>query len=436
MNRSDTVITRHWEKARACREEVLLGVVFAAAVLAFNVYRIQGDGWAYVAFLEKALAIPDPESPQALMRWGYVQMGAAFFNMPFYLAAYGIEKLTGFGIHINGITLRSISINLASNCYVLIAVVLMARTLKQLQFPNILLSILAVLFSTSAYTAAAIMPSCSHAVELFLASAVVYIIVADTGSTRSNYVLMGTLLALSVFVRYFNVVLVACVALYFIKRRDWSPLKYAVLGFFSVIWLLPLLFYTYNGEFFNVMGYTEDHRSISLFLTTVPVFPVNSLKLLVHPLHGVFVWSPVVFLSLLGLFLHPVKADLGFLLLAMFAGIVFMYGFLPEWHAGWSFSNRYLTGLFPVFVIGLASFLKHTGLSARVAATVMTLYSAFLFFNWLLTVIHGDWGTPLDMVHAWANGESPVFLGGELDVNTFFRRLADACRYKHLLKWI
>ena len=434
MIRFQLAFTRLWGKCQPYREEVFLSLIFLIAAFGFNIYRIQGDGWVYFAFLEKALGIPDPESSDIHLKWGYVQMGAAFFNMPFYLLAYTVERLTGWNIPVSGITLRSISINLASNFYVLSAIVLVVRTLKKLNYRSIYISVIAVLFSTSAFAAAAIMPSCSHAVELFLVSASVYYTIVYVEHSPSKWIVTGVLLALIVFVRYFNIVLIACAVMYFIMRKDWERLKFVVLGFVSVIWLLPLLFYTYNGGWFNLMGHTDDHKSISLFLTTVPLFPVNSFKLLVHPLHGILIWSPVVILSLLGLCLYPVTNNLKFLLLSMFTSILILYGFLPEWHAGWSFSNRYLTGLFPVYVIGLASFLQHSGFKAKLAVSVMTLYSVFLFFNWYLTVIHGDWGTPLDMVTAWVNGESPQFLGNELNSSIFLKRLSDACRYKYILK--
>ena len=106
-----------------------------------------------------------------------------------------------------------------------------------------------------------------------------------------------------------------------------------------------------------------------------------------------------------------------------------------DWHAGWSFSTRYLTGLFPVYTIGLCFFLDKYGRKAVVLAVIGTCYSVFLFFNWYLCVIHGQWETPIDMVCTWIAGKRAFCdYWNEVTPGIFLKRIWNACRYKFIVR--
>lgn len=416
---------------RRNRQEIIVSLIFLFFAFGFNVYRVQGDGRVYYAFLERLLHIADPETSVGMQGHGFQQSGCAFFNAPFYLLAYLIEKLLHIHFNINGITLRQISINLASNFYMTASLIMMVRLLKKMSFKFVILPVISILFSTSAFVVAVIMPSLSHAVDVFINTIFVYLFLTS-GNSRFKLFLVGAVYIFAILVRYFNCVLIVILLSYWLLNREYTKFKYFLYGLIATAWIVPLIFYIYNGNALN----PSFHGALVMkgLAVVTPHVPKYALKYLVHPLHGLFVWSPVTILSALGLIYSPSRTKkLGYSLLLAWGGILLIYGFFP-WHAGWSFSNRYLTGLFPIFVIGLAACLERYGKTMVLLTILLTLYSVFLFFNWYLGVMHGEFGTPLNVIEAWLKGKSSSFSGGKVNGITFLRKIWQICRYKYLFR--
>ncbi len=344
---------------------IIAVLIFIFCALGLNIYRIQGDGDAYFAVTEAVLHIPDPESAPNMRNAYFFSAGCAFFNVPFYLSAYAVEKTIGRKLDFNGITLRSASINIASNFYMILAIILAFQILKLLNLRYMLVSILGILFSTSAFTVSVIMPSYAHAVDIFLITLFIYLILKYSEGDLGGLFWVGALYPVMVMVRYFNFVLIIPLFIRFILEKEYKKIGRVVLGILLTIWIFPLVFIFYSHG--TVLS-KDNFESIIRF----PLFPKYALKLLVHPIHGLFVWSPVVILSMLGLIkmTDTNKKKNAYVLLGIWALLVFIYGFFCDWHAGWSFSNRYLVGLFPVYVIGLAYFLDRYGKWAAVLSVL------------------------------------------------------------------
>ena len=416
------------------KEEIITCSIFLIFAFGFNIYRVEGDGSTYYRFLEGLLRIPDPESGYLK---GFIQSGSAFFNAPFYILTYLIEHALRLKFNINGITLRTISINIASNFYMLCSILLSVKILKMLKLKKIIIPVLAVLFSTSAFAVSVVMASYNHAVDIFLATLFIYVFLAleTNGQKPAKAVYLGLIYVIALLVRYFNFVYIIPLVMYYLVVKDYKKLKFFIIGVASIGWIIPLIFYLYNGGPLNCLDAPSEGMALLAGMT--PWFPKYSLKCLVHPLHGLFVWSPVLILSMLGLFVFPKnKQKVGYLFLSIWALFVIVYGFSPVWYAGWSFSNRYFSSLFPIYVIGLSVLLEKYGKKVLFLIIICTFYSVFLFFNWYLCVIDGGWGTPLDMFRFWAKGESDVFAGGRLNFAAFWNRIYEACRYKYLIKLI
>ncbi|MEI6079650.1 MAG: hypothetical protein WCQ53_03315, partial [bacterium] len=113
--------------------------------------------------------------------------------------------------------------------------------------------------------------------------------------------------------------------------------------------------------------------------------------------------------------------------------LVLINGFSPLWHAGWSFTNRYMVGLFAIYVIGLSSFLELKNKYYVILPIIFTSYSVVLFFNWLLTTADGQYGSVIDIFYSWKNGYSPNF--GPVKIGVFMKRLFLACRYKYVVNF-
>ncbi|MFC1646036.1 hypothetical protein ACFL2Y_02525 [Candidatus Omnitrophota bacterium] len=163
--------------------------------------------------------------------------------------------------------------------------------------------------------------------------------------------------------------------------------------------------------------------------------PKFALKYLVHPLHGIFIWSPVTIFSFLGLIFWPKgKQKLGYFFITTWLCFLLLYGFIPEWYAGWSFSNRYLIGLFPLYIIGLSAFLEMNVKKMRWIIVLTTTYSIVLFINWHLCVMNPEFDTPAALVKIWSSGKSSTFIGGTINAEIVLKRLWEWCRYKYIFR--
>ena len=419
----------HW--CRRQKQELIAAGIFLLFAFGFNIYRVQGDGGFYYSFLEGMLKIPNPEtsSPHP----GFMQSGCVFFNAPFYIAAYLIENLFKLRINIPGITLRTASINLASNFYMLMSILLTARLLRRLRFEQISIPILSILFSTSAFVVAVVMPSYNHAVDIFINTLFLSLLLSNEHLSCRKSFMLGVVYVVAMLVRYFNFVWIFPVIMIYFMNKNQRNLIYFLCGALSVAWVFPLILFKFNGGCLSFFGGDKDFGAMVSHMV-VP-YPKYFFKILLHPLHGILVWSPVLIFSIIGLVsLFKVKKNIALPLLTAFFLAVAINSFTPIWYAGWSFSIRYLAGLFPVYVIGLAAFLQRYGRKFNVIIVVCTLFSIFLFFNWYLCVIHGEFGTPFDMVQAWKTGVSETFAGKKVDAHVFFLKVVDLCRYKYLFR--
>ncbi len=415
------------------KQEIIVCLVFIFFALGFNVYRVESDGKVYYAFLEYALHLPNPENLlNAYYNLGFQQCGCAYFNLPFYLVGFFLERLLKHMPNLNGITLRQIAINLASNFYMALSLVMAVKILKQLNFKYIILSVLSILFSTTAFAAAVVVPSFSHAVDIFITTLLIYLFLLNQNRLPGRDILMGVVFVLAVLVRYFNFVFILPVLLYYLSLKEYVRIKYFLLGIISIALLIPFILYLYNGSFFAPASHISTPGEFFIKTSLVPKY---IFKYLLHPLHGLFIWSPVTILSISSLFyFSKTKQKLGYCLFAMWLLMVFLYGFFPGWSGGWSFSNRYLVSLFPVYIIGLAAFLERYKKMAFFLVLFMTIYSVILYLNWRLNIMDGSLGTPWNAIESWMQGEAVASFDKKLNFHIFLHRLYETCRYKYIFK--
>jgi len=83
------------------------------------------------------------------------------------------------------------------------------------------------------------------------------------------------------------------------------------------------------------------------------------LKFLFSSWHGLYSWTPILIFSAIGLFLlykRDSRMAIGFLFIFLIQ--IYVNSCVSDWWAGTSFGARRMTGITPIFVIGLASFLS------------------------------------------------------------------------------
>jgi hypothetical protein len=108
--------------------------------------------------------------------------------------------------------------------------------------------------------------------------------------------------------------------------------------------------------------------------------------------HGLFSWTPIVLLSVIGLvLLHRRDRMLSFCCVAAFALYLYAIGCYDDWAGISSFGNRFFVSLTPLFVLGLAAFFdflagamteRHANIVATATVSVLILWNAGMIFQW------------------------------------------------------
>ena len=135
------------------------------------------------------------------------------------------------------------------------------------------------------------------------------------------------------------------------------------------------------GGYFN-FGYTEHWFWKSPAL----------LKVCFSAEHGLFSWTPILLLSVAGLFLlRRYDRDLAFFLTGGFLVYLYAIGCYENWAGISSFGNRFFISLTPLFVLGLASFFgwiasmwreRQAATFAWSATALLVLWNMGLIFQW------------------------------------------------------
>ena len=112
--------------------------------------------------------------------------------------------------------------------------------------------------------------------------------------------------------------------------------------------------------------------------------------------HGLFSWTPILLLSVAGLFLlRRYDRDLAFFLTGGFLVYLYAIGCYENWAGISSFGNRFFISLTPLFVLGLASFFGWIASKWRERpATTFAWSVTSLFVLWNMGLIF-QWGTHL-----------------------------------------
>ena len=110
--------------------------------------------------------------------------------------------------------------------------------------------------------------------------------------------------------------------------------------------------------------------------------------------HGLFSWTPIVVLALVGLFfLARHDRNLSFISMFTCAAYIYFIGCFENWNGGSSFGSRYCIPLTVLFVIGLAGLFHSLALSAApnsrrpfalasAATVVFVLWNFGMIFQW------------------------------------------------------
>jgi hypothetical protein len=338
-----------------------------AHVNAYQVYQDEGTGrWASDFAYGSALVLaPTYWLAQLAERFGWLSVNADYFiSLQGRPLPYSFLGMLGVNLYALGAVLLSY---------------LCARFFVR-PIPAAVSALLLFLATPTLYYAT-IEPFYVHVPAAFLASLTLYLLLRWKEDQRSPLLVLaaGLVGGLGTLVRWQVALIVWAVALWLPLCRKWRETGLFALGFWAVAWHV---LYTWNWMFGRplVLSATE-----SGFLS----FPAHFFHVLFSDGRGLFVWSPLTLLGLIGWgLLARHRRWLALSLGAAFLLQAFINGGVVDWWGGWSFGMRRMTELYSLFVIGLACLLDRAeprwlrkGLWA--AAALCTCFSLLLLLSHL-----------------------------------------------------
>lgn len=309
-------------------------------------------------------------------------VGPALFWMPFYAAADGLARWRG-DIQEGYSPLHIRAVCLASLWYAVLGLMLTFGWARQLfDAKAAFWTALIVFYGTAVAWYAIYEATVSHAISFAIAAVCLRLWWDGCFSLPpARAVLLGIAIGLAADVRWQNAVfllLPAYTVLSGTRRAPFAAGKSAVLvgaGFF--LGVLPQLI-----VFKSIFG---------AYLLAYPVQGTDYLRLS-HPRlletffssrHGLFFWTPVLWLSFLGIAALAWRRRGAWLpLLAVLALMTWVNAASADWWAGGSFSNRRFDSVMPLLALGLAACLEQlvrwaAAHPARVVAAMAALACAW-----------------------------------------------------------
>ena len=194
------------------------------------------------------------------------------------------------------------------------------------------------------------------------------------------HVLAGMALGLGVTIRNINVVFALVFAIFVLcakKQTSWQALKRL---FAFGLGLLPFALFQLH---YNYVQYRDCFKS-GYFFQPALAWRSTLWQQLVHPIRGVFVYSPLVLLALVCL-VATIRQRGSRYALALFAAFFATVQFVQYWWTGVSFGHRFSVHLYILIVYGLCVGFSRLGMKRLlVVALVLVAYSFSLFNAYVL----------------------------------------------------
>ena len=382
---------------RFTKYDVLLTVVFLLTLPLINPW-VRGDGVGYYAFARSVLIehhldfTKDWHSANASFRMdrmdaqgnivpteytstgrlnNHFSIGPAILWSPFLLVAHGCVLLydhLGGRIAADGFSKPyRVAMAMGTALYGFLALMIsfvLARRYVAERWA--FLATLGIWFASSLPVYMYFNPSWSHAHSAFMVALFLwYWIRTRSARTWVQWIVLGMIGGLMMDVYYVSGVLLLIPLLeslqgYWNARTDSGTLAKARLFIGNVIFAIALVMgflptlvtkRIIYGSYFT-SGY--EH----VWVWTSPW----AFRLLYSSDHGLFSWTPILFVAVVGLFfLIRYDRELALYLILVFAALLFTIGCYESWDGLSSFGNRYFIELTPVYVLGLAAFFDWLG---------------------------------------------------------------------------
>lgn len=368
-------------------------------------YSVDNDGRVYLGVMRRLTG-------QSATAPSTHQFGSALVTMPLFLLARLLDAL---GIHtIRSAPLEQVSMAVTTAIALVVAVYLGWRLLTRLDLPAGPGVIALVVVGTPLFYYAALQGTYKHTIDAMVVT-LEWLLLLQLVRRPSNRVLLAlaVCLALSVTIRTANAALIPGMLVPFLLRKEVRRAG-ALLGTTAIATVLlasiPAIAGLPGGQvalqrpavpglaaaepvvanFFLCRHYTW-HLTFTQCLRDrigVTLDPAAPVKMLFSLHRGLFLWTPLTAFATIGFLLllrrrkdeRPYLAGIGVAALCLLL-VHMLWG--DFWDNGYSFSQRFLTALFPLFLLGTAELVRRwrgPALTVLSLCAVFSLGLAFTFF--------------------------------------------------------
>ena len=309
--------------------------------------------------------------------------GSAIAMSPFYMIAHIIANSSGYDA--DGYSFPYIvSVTLAALFYLFLGLLYLHKTLTlyEISERNKSVALLAAAFGTNLFYYAIVEPGLSHIYSFAFVSMFIYFAKRYFTSYEKKYVIyLAAVLAMIILIRPVNGLILFSLPLF---AGNWSRLKNGFHSLFvnykiliasvalgALILSIQLLVYKLSTGQFFIYSYGTDR-----FYFLEP----HMIDILFSYRKGLFLYTPIYFISTLGIFLlwrsrkFEVLSFFGFFIL-----ITYVLSSWWMWYYGGSFSSRVYVEYLPVFIVILALGLNHMSMrwSKITSVTLIILLIGF-----------------------------------------------------------
>ena len=290
--------------------------------------------------------------------------GTAIAEMPFFLMAHGITKMTGGDA--DGYSKHyMVFVNIAALFYLFLGLLYLRKTLITYPMPKWIISstLIVTVFATNLFVYTVVDTGLSHVFSFAFVSAFVYFSKRFFDSPHTKYLpILAFLLGMIVLIRPINLMILLSwpflagslktllAGLKFALSRYKNLLFSAVI--FGAIVSIQLIVYKISTGHFIIYSYQDEGFN---FLN--PHFS----DILFSYKKGLFLYTPMYLLAMFGLIpLFKKNKFAALTWLAFFILITYVFSSWWMWYYGGSFSSRVYVEYIPVFMILFAILLAET----------------------------------------------------------------------------
>lgn len=343
---------------------------------------VWGDGRYYYAYLRSAVVDHNLDfrnefehfsCPLELTQTGKIankfSIGPAFLWSPFFLTTHLLLRL--FNFPADGFSHPyQIAVGLAAVFYGILGLWLSFKVVEEYFSPKIaLISTFSLWLASNLFFYTAVDPINSHAVSFFVASAIVFTLTkySQEGKGR-QLVILGLLTGLLAMIRTQDLVFILPILAWLLKERQKKIRlafnKVSIFLFFVLVGFLPQL-----GVWQLLYGELKNPYLIQG--ETFNWLRPQWLTVLFSSNNGLFYYSPILLLALIGLFLARKRSFLVMGGIFLFLLQTYVVASWHSWSGGEAYGGRMFISLMPFFIIGLAAFLDR--LKKRLALIYLIL---------------------------------------------------------------